>query len=287
MACSFDRSRHFARAGKARGWLALQAAEHDGIERGGDVRSEAARRYHLVVEDRMDGACRVLATEEALSRERLPQDDAHREDIATPVERAARELLRRHVGELPFDLRVLRFLPTAGRLRDAKVEDASNAVSADEDVLRRDVAMDQAERFAPLIGRLVCGVEPLECVADDGRHNRYRKADSGSWPAAQNARKGLTEHEFHDDEELSAVEDNVEHVDNVGVSNPREKPRFVQKHPDEAFVLRQMLVQPFDRDRAGETCSAHHPADVHGGHATARYLRVEHVSAELLRLRPH
>ena len=78
----------------------------------------------------------------------------------------AGDLLGRHVGDLALELPLARRLHAPGGLGDAEVEHARHAVGADEDVLRRDVAVDDAERLALLARRLVRGVQAVEDVDD-------------------------------------------------------------------------------------------------------------------------
>ena len=91
----------------------------------------------------------VVAREKALQREQLPQADAEREDVGALVDRQAAHLLGRHVPELALDGPHLRARQLARCLGDAEVDDLHVAVERHEDVLRRYVAVDEAERLAP------------------------------------------------------------------------------------------------------------------------------------------
>ena len=52
-----------------------------------------------------------------------------------------------------------------GDLRDPEIRDVGRALLRDEDVVRGDVAMHEAERLAAVVDRLVCGVERLGRLA--------------------------------------------------------------------------------------------------------------------------
>jgi len=85
-----------------------------------------------------------------------------------PVDLArALRLLGRHIRELALELPRARGRQLARRARDAEVAEARAPVDSDEDVLRRDVAVDDAERLAVVVLELVGGVEPREHVDDD------------------------------------------------------------------------------------------------------------------------
>src|SRR6185312_153837 len=103
----------------------------------------------------------AVALEEAPAREHLPENDAGREDVRPPVDvLVAARLLRRHVRELALELPGARRRELARGARHAEVAQARATVHADEDVLRRDVAMDDAERVAVVVLELVRRVEP-------------------------------------------------------------------------------------------------------------------------------
>ena len=92
-------------------------------------------------------------------------------------------------------------------LRDAEVEDARDAVDADEDVLRRDVAVDDAERLAALVRRLVRRVEAVERAAHDARPTIARRACAP--PRSRVARTSRESDSpcdvLHDEEELAVA----------------------------------------------------------------------------------
>ena len=84
------------------------------------------------------------------------------------VRSAALELLGRHVRELPFELPLARRLQPARAFATPKSRTCAMPSVPDEHVLRRDVAVDDAERHALLALRLVRRVEPVENAARGG-----------------------------------------------------------------------------------------------------------------------
>jgi hypothetical protein len=111
---------------------------------------------------------RVLATEESCAGEGLPQYDSGREHVASSIRRLALDDLGRKVAVLAFDLSHLGLVgQTTQRLGDAEVGEPRDPVEADEDILRRDVTMDEVEGMASVVAELVSGVEPGESVPEN------------------------------------------------------------------------------------------------------------------------
>ena len=132
---------------------------------------DLARTTHVAAHDLAVDLPLVGPVEEARPGEHLPEDDRGAEDVGAPIDLAALELLGRHVGQLAFELSLARHLRPSHRLRHAEVDEVREAVGADEDVVRRHVAVHQAERLALLVARLVRGVEPVQHVHHDRRGN--------------------------------------------------------------------------------------------------------------------
>ena len=86
---------------------------------------------------------------EPLARRQLVQDDADGEDVAAAIDRRAAALLGRHVADLALERAGQRLHFARRRLGDAEVDDLDRAVEADDDVLRRDVAVHDLERCGP------------------------------------------------------------------------------------------------------------------------------------------
>src|SRR5690606_6906233 len=100
------------------------------------------------------------------------EHDAERKDIRASVEAFAVDLLGSHVADLAFDLSSDgRPSSESRRFCDPEVDDLRHAVVSDEQVLRRNVAMDEADGLTFVVLQLVRGVEARAGV--DGDTCRY------------------------------------------------------------------------------------------------------------------
>ena len=133
--------------------------------------------------------------------------------------------------------------------------------------------MDDAERLAALVLRLVRRVQPVQ----DARHDRARRSRRGmrcaaSRDARMQARERLARHVLHDEEELAVRRDDVERRDDVRMPDARREARLVEEHRDELGILRELRVQPLDRDRAREADRPEQPPEMDRRHAARRDL---------------
>ena len=158
----FERDRHRLRRREAPSRILGERAGDDAVEVLGHGRDESARRL-----ERARTAVGRDVREEAFADERLPQHDRRRVDVGASIERPPRSCSRAMYAIFPFDLAAAGLLKAARRLGDAEVEDARDAVGADEHVLRRDVAVDEPERRAVLAARLVGRVKAAERAGED------------------------------------------------------------------------------------------------------------------------
>jgi hypothetical protein len=97
----------------------------------------------------------LVALREAPRRDRLPHHHADAEEIGASVDRIARGLLRRDVGELALEHAALRRARRARGLRDAEVDQLHLPVVGDERVLGAHVAVHDVQRRAVEIGQRV------------------------------------------------------------------------------------------------------------------------------------
>ena len=133
-------------------------------------------RPRIVVEDLHRQVGRPLAFERLVTGGELVEHRAEREDVAAEVERLALHLLGRHVRDLALDDADLGAPLLGHRLGDAEVEDLADAVEADDDVRRRDVAVHEAERLVAPVGGAVRVLEPLGDVGRDAHGDGERDA---------------------------------------------------------------------------------------------------------------
>ncbi|OQC35807.1 MAG: hypothetical protein BWX64_02308 [Acidobacteria bacterium ADurb.Bin051] len=148
----------------------------------------------LGVEDRDDSLGDAFAGEGRTARQGLAEHRSEREDVRARVHDLAAELLRRHVAEGPHDparpgqgdgrllLRVA--LSAREQAGDAEVEQLGEAVGREHDVLRLDVAVQDAG-----------GVRVHQRFEQTARHRVEFAA--GERPPLQPLPQGLTRHELH------------------------------------------------------------------------------------------
>ena len=137
------------------------------------------RRQDLDVADLLQRREVALADEQPLAGEQLVEHDADREDVAAPVDRQAAHLLGRHVAELALeDARPGSCDALPAALAMPKSISLTSPSYADEDVLRRDVAVDEVQLAALRVALVVRVVEPLADLHDDeaGLRDRHRLA---------------------------------------------------------------------------------------------------------------
>ena len=275
-----ERRSHLARGRPPVLRVALEALHHDGVEPGREVGDDRARRLDLLVDDRVDERRHVVGLEEALARERLPEDDRRRVDVRATIDGALRELLRGHVRDLALDLVGASLLDAVRGLRDAEVEQARHAVRADVHVLWRHVAMDEAERLALLALRVVRGVQALERAGHDADHVARRDVLAALARFANEPRERLACDVLHDEEQLAVVGDDVERGDDVRVPDARREPRLLEEHRDELGVLGEVRMQALDRDRAREADGPEQAREMDCGHTAGGDLAVQRVSPQ-------
>ena len=132
---------------------------------------------------------------------------------------------------LPLSMPACVSLGAMRGLRDAEVDDLHVAVVADEDVRRRHVAMDDAERLAVGAALLVRVVQPAAAPTHDRddvleRHRASALADAATSSCAQ----VLAVDVLHREEVLAALLADVVDLDDVGVVQRGGEARLVEEH---------------------------------------------------------
>ncbi len=121
----------------------------------GRQRPHLGRARDRHVADHLERLQRIGHRVEPAAGGHLPQRDAQRVDVGAPVNRLEPGLLGREVARVAAQLHALALVEVDSGGGDAEVEDAGGAVDADEDVVRRQVAVEDAERLAVLVAQLV------------------------------------------------------------------------------------------------------------------------------------
>jgi hypothetical protein len=147
-----------------------RAGQHVG-QRRRDRRRDRLDPRDRLVEHRRRGQRRRAAREQRPAGQRLPGDHAQREQIGAAIDRAAGQLLGRHVRELALHDALIGGGRRVVGLGDAEVEQLDHAVGGDEDVARRHVAVHDAERRAGVVGQLVRVIEPVARLHQQPGHD--------------------------------------------------------------------------------------------------------------------
>ncbi len=224
--------------------------------------------------------------EQPLPRRQLPQEHADAEDVGARIDRLPARLLGRHVRVLALEQPRLRLrrVDCAGRLGDAEVDQLDRALVGDQHVLRRDVAVHEAERLAVGADARVRVVQAAQHVGDDAA----APAPSGgrlsaSVGLADDPAQVLAVHVLHGDEVLIAQLAQVEDLHHVRVVEPRRDPRLVEEHLDERVVAAKLRQDALDHHQLLEALHAGLLGQEDLGHAALGELALEDVLAELLR----
>jgi hypothetical protein len=236
-----------------------------------------------IVRDRLERQELGLALEQVPLRERLPQHRAERPDVGAPVERLVAQLLGRHVRVRALHGAGARLARRVLDLRDAEVEHLHDTVDRDEQVLRRHVAMHDAEQLAGRVLQLVRVVEALARLhaetCDEPRVGRERVVVGAAKQRERDALKVL-----HRDVVLALPLAELEHLADVGVRDPRRDARLVEEHRDEQRIAREVREDPLDAHELLEAAVAVEARQKDLGHAAGRELRDKRVLPEASRL---
>ncbi len=205
----------------------------------------------------------VLPVEGDVAGEHLVEDDAERVDVRLAVDGVAEGLLRGDVVRRAEDAAVSGEALLVQRARDAEVGDLGHALLVDEDVLRLDVAVDDAAavRGAERAGDLDRVGERLV----DGQ--RARPADA--------VLERLPLDVLEDDVGALVVLARVDHADDVRVAELGDGARLAPEALELVRIGRDLAVHHLDGDRAFERRVER---AVDRRHAAVPDLRVEPVA---------
>src|SRR5690606_15074611 len=186
-----------------------------------------------------------------------------------------------HVAELSLELPGARRLRgSTDRLRDAEIDELYHAVCPDQDVVRRDVAVDDPAQLPVRIATLVSGMEPRGHVGDDPhRHlgwNRSALAGLGD-----HGMEALPLDPLHRHPHDPALVADVVHLDDVRMTDAAHEAHLVHEHLDELGVFGELEQHRLDRHEA-VVLAVRRPPSCHpdGRHAAAADAQHELVIAE-------
>ena len=175
---------------------------------------------------------------EPLAGRQLVEDDADGEQVRAAIDALPAALLGRHVADLSLERAGERLHLAVGRLGDAEVDDLHRAVEADDDVLRRDVAVHDLERAALEVALVVRVVEAGAHARQDRHHvleRRLRIAELGA--RADDLDQVVPAQVLHRDEVLVLDGADVVDLDDVRMVERRGDTRLVEKHAHELRIV--------------------------------------------------
>ena len=160
-----ERRRHVARRLKALVRILGQRAHHDFFELGGQLAHVGAGRLDEACAHGLEQLLPFGRAVQRAGREQLVKNYAERVNVGAPRDAFAARLLGRHVRGLALEH--ARLLAEQVGRGDAEIGDFHRAVEAQQDVLRRHVAVHDVDRLAGFVLALVRVVQPLGHLGDD------------------------------------------------------------------------------------------------------------------------
>ena len=241
-----------------------------------DRRNESRRRMRRVLRERRHrifddpeehGDLVAVDGIEPPSGDDLPSEHAGRPDVGSTIDRALRlDLLRRHEGDLSFDDAGTRLPETRRSLRDTEVGEPRRTVESDQNVLRREVSMDELERSSVITTKLVRRVKPLKRVAEDPQTVGHPERAPHAAEPPHEAAERVTLDVLHREKHALGVFIGVEDRDDVRVLDACDEVRLLEEAGHELRVLEQVRVCQLDCDVALEPGRAPRPPEVHRRH---------------------
>ena len=139
----------------------------------------------------------------------------------------------------------------------------------DEDVVGRDVAVDETQRLPVAAGEIVRVLQAAGGHRDDLADLRDRQvlAPLGRQLVDRAQRRPVDE--LHRDEVVPVGLAEVEDGDDVRMVEPRRQPRLVEEHLDELLVAREVGKDALQTHHLLEACRAGLLGEIDLGHATA------------------
>ncbi len=147
-----ERALHVGGRGESLRTVFFERLEDEFVQVRVDARDQLDRRNRILQGDVLDRLELRIPAERMQSRHHHVEQHAEREQIATPIERQCTELFRRQVRGFPFDHALgTRDVQTRRTLGHAEVGDLREATGRNENVARRDVAMDQVDELSVVV----------------------------------------------------------------------------------------------------------------------------------------
>jgi hypothetical protein len=196
------------------------------------------------------------------------EDRGGGEEVRPGVDGLASGLLGRHERELALHRPAPLGVGAAGggRVGDAEVRQFDLARAAEQDVVRRDVAVHEAHRRAVRGPQRVDVAERVEEGVDDREGDPGREASA--LRAAQQRGEVAALHELHGEEVVLAGAAELVDLHHVGVAQLRGHAGLVDEAPHRLGVEREAGVDALDHQLAGDPFGAHELGAEHLRHPT-------------------
>ena len=231
--------------------------------------------------------------ERVAAGEHLVEHRAEREQIAPAVDRLGLRLLGAHVRELSAHAtcaRVARLVvdDRVPGLGDAEVGDLHLALPREQNILRRDVAVDDAERPPVLVAATVRVIERLGDLGREEHRHAERHGHLQATAAREHRGEVEPRHVLHRDEVAGGLARRIvdaaeiEHLDDVGVREPHRELRLVDEHVDELRVRGQLRQNALDDEDFFEALDAEALRLEDLGHPALAEALQEPITAERL-----
>ena len=245
------------------GRLLGERAKDDEVEVLGHVLPMCGGRVGCLGEMLHGDLHRAVPGEGNVGGQQFVQDDPRRIKVGGLVDGRPARLLRRQVLGGADDRPLLRHLARtcAG---DAEVRHLHDAFRVDDDVVRLDVAVDDAVAV-----RVPERGEDLTCI-------RNRDRDRARPPRPDELFERASLHVLHDDEVRAVRLTSVVDRDDVRMREPGGMRRLAAEALDELLVVRVAVVQDLDRDAPAQLLVLR---EVDVGHAAAAELACDPVAA--------
>ena len=247
-----------------------EGAHDDLFEAFGDGAIVEGGGEDLDVADFLQGGEFIGADEEAFVGEHLVQQDANTKDIGASVDGQSHDLFGSHVAEFPFEDARFGVRAFGGGFGDPKVDDLHLAFVGNDDILGRDIAVNDVE-FTH--GDIFVAVSVVESFADFGDDVNDKGDGEGRFDVAgaiDQAADIAAVDVFHRDKKRLANAAEFVYLGDIGVVKRDGDPRLVDEHLGEFGIACEVRQDAFDRDEsfdAFEACDFgaedfRHPADI-------------------------
>ncbi|CAM4315396.1 hypothetical protein COSO111634_37100 [Corallococcus soli] len=235
-----------------------QRLHHDVVQLLGQVRPEHAGGRDLPPPHPHHHHVR-RAFHRQLAAQQFIQNDAGGPDVCARIHVLPARLLRREVEVLALHHAGCGLeAPQELCLGDAEVDDLDLALVAQQHVVRRDVAVDDAQGLAAAVRARVRVVQPpAHLHYDEDRDGDGQGGHAALDGALEDTVEGLAVHELHGEEVLTVHPAEVEDLGDVAVGERGGDARLADEHGDEGLIVRVLGEDLLDEDGLGDTRVSH------------------------------